>query len=150
MAGLDKAGFKVTLNGIAQTRTTTVQNPAQRAKFDVMWAGWGADWPSGSTVIPPLFDSRVNLTADSNGSGLRLLQGRRHQQGRSTRPYADAGRRRAVRRRGATSTRPSRRKVGSSRSDNQKFMFIWGSGVKNYIDNASCGGYVELAAISVK
>ena len=63
----NKAGFKVTLNGIAQNYYPTVQNPSQSAKFDVMWAGWGADWPSGSTVIPPLFDSRPNLSADSNG-----------------------------------------------------------------------------------
>jgi len=56
-----------TLNGIAQNYYPTVQNPSQSAKFDVMWAGWGADWPSGSTVIPPLFDSRPNLSADSTG-----------------------------------------------------------------------------------
>jgi peptide/nickel transport system substrate-binding protein len=33
----------------------------------VMWAGWGADWPSAITVTPPLFDSRPNLTANSDG-----------------------------------------------------------------------------------
>ncbi len=27
---------------------------------------WGADWPSGSTVLPPLFDGRVNLTPTSS------------------------------------------------------------------------------------
>ena len=34
--------------------------------------------------------------------------------------------------------------------DNQKFMFVHGSGVKNYTGNAILGGYVELATISVK
>src|SRR5206468_163687 len=29
--------------------------------------GWGADWPAIATVIPPLFDSRINLTSASNG-----------------------------------------------------------------------------------
>ena len=32
-----------------------------------MWGGWGADWPSAITVTPPLFDSRPNLTANSDG-----------------------------------------------------------------------------------
>ena len=34
-----------------------------------MLASWGADWPNASTVIPPLFDSRVNLSTDSTGQG---------------------------------------------------------------------------------
>ena len=37
-------------------------------RYDLTWAGWGADWPSASTVIPPLFDSRVNLSSASNGN----------------------------------------------------------------------------------
>jgi peptide/nickel transport system substrate-binding protein len=32
-----------------------------------MWAGWGADWPSAITVTAPLFDSRPNLTENSDG-----------------------------------------------------------------------------------
>ena len=34
--------------------------------------------------------------------------------------------------------------------DNQKFMFVHGSSVKNYSDNQILGGYVELADIAVK
>jgi peptide/nickel transport system substrate-binding protein len=66
-AGWEKAGFKVTLNGIANQDVyyTNIQQPDQKA--DVIWAGWGADWPSAITVTAPLFDSRPNLTAKSNG-----------------------------------------------------------------------------------
>lgn len=32
-----------------------------------MWGGWGADWPGVSTVLPPLFDSRLNLSSASVG-----------------------------------------------------------------------------------
>ena len=39
-----------------------------------MWGGWGADWPSASTDIPPLFDSRVNLTPASNGQDYGYYQ----------------------------------------------------------------------------
>ncbi|HNM97133.1 MAG TPA: ABC transporter substrate-binding protein, partial [Marmoricola sp.] len=61
----EKSGFKVSLNELTDTYYTEVQKP--NLKSDVAWGGWGADWPSISTVIPPLFDSRVNLTAKSNG-----------------------------------------------------------------------------------
>jgi peptide/nickel transport system substrate-binding protein len=66
-AGWQKAGFKVTLQGIANSDVyyTNIQQPDQKA--DVIWAGWGADWPSAITVTAPLFDSRPNLTAKSNG-----------------------------------------------------------------------------------
>lgn len=63
-AGWEKAGFKVTLDGLADTYYTVIQKP--NSKSDVMWGGWGADWPTMATVIPPLFDSRVNLSKSSN------------------------------------------------------------------------------------
>ncbi|HJQ07331.1 MAG TPA: ABC transporter substrate-binding protein [Nocardioides sp.] len=65
--GWEAAGFKVTLQGVANQDTyyTNIQSPTQTA--DVIWAGWGADWPSAITVTAPLFDSRPNLTKNSNG-----------------------------------------------------------------------------------
>jgi peptide/nickel transport system substrate-binding protein len=47
------------------TYYTNIQQPSQKA--DIIWAGWGADWPSAITVTAPLFDSRPNLTKNSNG-----------------------------------------------------------------------------------
>jgi peptide/nickel transport system substrate-binding protein len=64
-AGWEKAGFKVTLDPLTDTYYTAIQKPT--ADGDVFWGGWGADWPSMATVLPPLFDSRPNLTATSNG-----------------------------------------------------------------------------------
>lgn len=64
-AGWEKAGFKVTLDPLTDTYYTVIQQPTSTS--DVIWGGWGADWPSISTVIPPLFDSRINLTENSNG-----------------------------------------------------------------------------------
>jgi peptide/nickel transport system substrate-binding protein len=65
--GWEAGGFKVTLDGVADQDTyyTNIQNPANNA--DIVWAGWGADWPSAITVTAPLFDSRPNLTKNSNG-----------------------------------------------------------------------------------
>jgi len=64
-AGWKKAGFKVTLDPLSDTYYDVIQKPS--ADGDVFWGGWGADWPSIATVIPPLFDSRINLTSASNG-----------------------------------------------------------------------------------
>jgi peptide/nickel transport system substrate-binding protein len=64
-AGWEKAGFKVELDPLTETYYDDIQKPD--ADFDVCWGGWGADWPSIATVIPPLFDSRINFTKNSNG-----------------------------------------------------------------------------------
>ena len=63
--GWEKAGFQVTLDPLTDTYYDVIQRPDNTS--DVIWGGWGADWPSISTVIPPLFDSRINLTPESNG-----------------------------------------------------------------------------------
>ena len=56
-AGLERAGFKVTLNGInPDTFYTTVGKTS--AQSELTLAGWGPDWPSGSSVVPPLVDGR--------------------------------------------------------------------------------------------
>lgn len=61
----DKSGFNVTLDGLGDTYYDVIQKPDKDS--DVIWGGWGADWPSAITVTPPLFDSRINLTQNSDG-----------------------------------------------------------------------------------
>ncbi len=65
----EKAGFKVTLDGLGDTYYDVIQKPSNDG--DVMWGGWGSDWPSAITVTAPLFDSRPNGVgvkgATSNG-----------------------------------------------------------------------------------
>lgn len=61
----DKAGFDVLLDPLTDTYYDVIQKPDSDS--DIVWAGWGADWPSAITVTPPLFDSRPNLTENSNG-----------------------------------------------------------------------------------
>ncbi len=56
------------MNELTDTYYDVIQNPNNAKKYDITWAGWGADWPNASTVIPPLFDGRVNLSPASNGS----------------------------------------------------------------------------------
>ncbi|TWV46553.1 ABC transporter substrate-binding protein [Streptomyces misionensis] len=56
-AGLKKAGFNVQRQEIpAETfydQVSKLNNP-----YDIFHTAWGADWPSASTVMPPLYDGR--------------------------------------------------------------------------------------------
>jgi peptide/nickel transport system substrate-binding protein len=52
---LDKAGFKSTINPInPDVYFDTIGKP--KTQNELSLAGWGPDWPNGSSVIPPLFD----------------------------------------------------------------------------------------------
>ncbi|OLB80548.1 MAG: ABC transporter substrate-binding protein [Actinobacteria bacterium 13_2_20CM_2_71_6] len=64
-AGWDRAGFAVRLNPCPGEYHEVVQDPADDS--DVIWAAWGADWPTPATVLPPIFDHRLNLTPTGNG-----------------------------------------------------------------------------------
>jgi len=61
----DKAGFDVSLSPEGDVYYSNIQKPDHQ--YNVGWAGWGADWPSPMTVLPPLFDSRANITSGSLG-----------------------------------------------------------------------------------
>jgi peptide/nickel transport system substrate-binding protein len=55
---LEKAGFKITLAPLDSA--SYYDQIGQKAnKFDIYLSGWGSDWPSGSTILPPLYDGTV-------------------------------------------------------------------------------------------
>ncbi|MDI2132045.1 ABC transporter substrate-binding protein [Yinghuangia seranimata] len=55
--GLTKAGFKVVAKPINdKSYYTEIGRTAN--EYDLYWSGWGADWPSGITVLPAKFDGR--------------------------------------------------------------------------------------------
>jgi peptide/nickel transport system substrate-binding protein len=56
-ASLQKAGFTVTLKTIPGAQYYTELGKKDVA-CDIFRTGWGSDWPSGSTIIPPLLDGR--------------------------------------------------------------------------------------------
>ncbi|MGW7818264.1 ABC transporter substrate-binding protein [Streptomyces puniciscabiei] len=56
-AGLKKAGFNVQRQEIP-SETYYDQVSKLNNNYDIFHTAWGADWPSASTVIPPLFDGR--------------------------------------------------------------------------------------------
>jgi peptide/nickel transport system substrate-binding protein len=66
-AGLEKAGFDVQRQEIpAETYYDNVSKV--KNNYDIYHTAWGADWPSASTVIPPLYDGRQIQDGASNYS----------------------------------------------------------------------------------
>jgi peptide/nickel transport system substrate-binding protein len=62
--------FKITPQPVARkVYYTTVGQPVQEP--DIVLVGWGQDWPSGSTVVPPLFQgSQILAQGNQNYSQL--------------------------------------------------------------------------------
>ena len=66
-AGWERDGvFTVTLRGVPGTFNAVVEDPGYAGKYDVALAIWGPSWPSGSSVLPPLLDSRPNISKSSS------------------------------------------------------------------------------------
>ncbi|MGK5678325.1 ABC transporter substrate-binding protein [Actinoplanes sp. URMC 104] len=54
---LEASGFKVTTKAIDSTNYYT-EVGRKGNPYDIYLGGWGSDWPSAYTVIPPVFDGR--------------------------------------------------------------------------------------------
>ncbi len=143
----DQAGFNVTLEGVTDKYYRVISSPAQKAT-DVFWASWGADWPSGSTDIPPLFDGRINITATSTNQDYGYFNND------AVNKAIDAAY--------LISDPAAREKAWGAIDEtinkdggvvplvNQKFVFLRGSNVKNYMTNSQFGGYADFANIAVQ
>ena len=148
----EKAGFQVKI--LAQPDTDyygNVQTPATSNGYDVMWAGWGADWPAASTVIPPLFDSRINIQADGSSTGSDYgfyddPETNKMMDSAFTAPSLDA----AATLWGDIDERIVKDQHAAIPLQVQKFIFTRGSKVQNWSIQQGLGGYVDMAQIAVK
>ncbi|GAA2677176.1 ABC transporter substrate-binding protein [Streptomyces aculeolatus] len=66
-ATLEEAGFDVQRKEIS-SETYYDEIGLVDNKFDMYVSAWGADWPSASTVVPPLYDGRQIQDGSSNYS----------------------------------------------------------------------------------
>ena len=124
-----------------------VQNPANAKKYDVAWAGWGADWPNASTVIPPLFDSRVNLSAASNGSDYGFYDSSQLNSMIDA-AYAETDINAQAKMWGMDEF--IAKDVGYIPLSIDRFFLIWGSGVKGWVDNPAVANYPDLGGLAVQ
>ncbi len=146
--GWEAAGFSVTLQPIDKDYFATISDPARLKVTDVFWANWAPAWPSASTVIPPLFDSRLNLSSTSTGRDV----------GGFSDPKVNAEITRI-------STLPSIDDQATAWADldaslakrsvfiglaQRKALYISGTGVTGLSANEALGGFVDLARIGVK
>ena len=144
--GWKKAGFKVTLDPLTDTYYTVIQKPA--ADGDVFWGGWGADWPSIATVIPPLFDSRINLTSDSNGQDYG-----NYRSDAVNKMIDEAAEMSDVDEQAAKYIEIDDqlgKDVAYIPLEITKFYFLRGSKVTGYVNNPATAGYPDLGAIGVE
>ena len=146
--GWQNAGFSVTLVGIKKDYFTNIALVRNSRNYDVMWAVGSAQWPSGSSVIPSLFDSRLNLTPSASGQDY----GRFDNPAFSDRFDAVAQIPDAARREQAWSDldRDVADTVAAIALTNSKSVFVHGGGVTSYVDNQALSGTVDLATVSVQ
>jgi peptide/nickel transport system substrate-binding protein len=144
----DQGGFNVTLEGVQSTGYYRQISNVSFKNRDVFWAGWGADWPSGSTVIPPLFDGRINLTANSSNQDYGW--------------YNSDAVNRAIDAAYQIADTDAREKAWGEIDQqiskdgavvplvSQKFTYVHGSSIKDYSENQLFGGFPDLATIAVR
>lgn len=144
----DQAGFAVTLTPIgADGYRGAISAPEAATSYDVVRASLSADWPSGSSVLAPHFDGRVNITPAGPG------QDYGHFDDAAVNQAIDAAN-------GVVdpATRSSRwgdidemiaKAGGHIALGQQKYVLVHGSGVVGYQDNLLLGGHVDLATTRV-
>jgi peptide/nickel transport system substrate-binding protein len=146
-AGLDAGGFSTTLNELTDSYYDIIHNPANAQKYDLTWASWGADWPSASTVIPPLFDSRVNLSGASNGFDYGYYRNDAVNRGIDA-AYATTDLARQAQMWGDLDETIAR-DVGYIPLRSQKLYLAWGSRVTGWVDNPALNDYPDLGSLGV-
>lgn len=143
----DKAGFATTLVSLPDTYYDVIQDVNYKGG-DVLWGGWGADWPGMSTVLPPLFDSRINLNEKTNGQDY----------GNFKDDKANALMDEAANAADAAAAEAKYQELDAYLGetvayiplDNTQFYYLHGSGVGNYIQSPASSMYPDLGGISVK
>lgn len=147
VAGWRDGGFEPTLVPVEQSYFATIAAPGAAANHDVFWSNWAPAWGSASTVLPPLFDSSLNLTAAGAGRDYGLWSN----------PDWNA----RVRTIGAMPDREAREKAWAEADDvlladhvyvalaERSAVHLAGSAVRGLAPMPYSGGMVDLAVIGV-
>lgn len=143
----DAAGFQTELDPQVDTYYSIIQKPG--ATFDVTWGGWGADWPSVGTVIPPLFDSRINLTKSSNGNDYGQYAGGPEVDKMIDDAYAESDLNAAADKWAAVDAKLGE-DVAYIPLEITIFNFVHGGKVTGYVNNVAVNGYADLAVVGVQ
>ena len=148
--GWDAAGFETNLIGIpADQYYGTLQSPDSATKYDVSWAGWDADYPSASTVIPQLLDSRSQISAGGPGQDYGYYDNADFNAAiDKTMAITDATAREKAW--GELDTQVVTKDFAIVPLINDQFVFVRGANVEGAVVNNTFTGYYDLANVSVK
>jgi peptide/nickel transport system substrate-binding protein len=145
---LQRAGITVTINKIPGANFyTTIQNDAQA--HELMTAGWCADWPSSSSILPPVFGpdnmlqpSRPNTNNFSRYQNnevwaeMRRISTEVTDEAEAAEAWADLNER-------VMQDAPLIPTI------NDSGVFVHGSKVTNVVISPTWGGYIDLVKIGV-
>ena len=149
--GWEKAGFKVKLDPLADTYYDVINQPDKDS--DVVWAGWGADWPSAMTVLPPLFDSRQNFARDKAGKVTNLGQDYGYYQSDEFEGLIDeASNAPDIDSQNDLLTQADTVLANDTAYiplDTSSFYWLYGSGITNFMTDAASSSYPDLGPIGV-
>ena len=146
--GWERAGFEVLLQPIEEDYFSVAAEPGRAAKTDVFWANWAPAWPAASTVLPLLFDSRLNLSDSGTGRDLGAFSndavdkeitriGAITDAAAQAAAWADLD--------ADLATKGAYVALAQRRS-----LFIAGTAVSGLSANEALGGFVDLATIGVE
>ncbi|HEY7717444.1 MAG TPA: ABC transporter substrate-binding protein [Pedococcus sp.] len=146
--GWEAGGFEVTLQPIGDDYFAEVGKPERTSKTDVVWATWAPAWPSASTIIPPLFDSRINLTSAGSGRDYgRFADPKVDEQITTIATIADDAKRDKAW--ADLDARLASRGVYVALAQ-RKALYVAGSRVTGLAANDALGGFVDLGGVGVK
>lgn len=141
------AGFDPTTLPITDDYFTAISDPKLATKVDLFWSNWAPAWASASTILPPLFDSSINIT--------KVGPGRDY--GYWADPRLDAAMAKVN-----TIADPAAREKAWAEVDasllakgayiglaERRALYMAGSDVRNLSANTIAGGVVEFADIAV-
>ncbi len=147
VAGWRQAGFDPTTRPIPEDYFTAISNPALADQVDLFWSNWAPAWASASTVLPPLFDSSINITKAGPGRNYGY--------------WSDKALDTQMARVQGIADRAAREKAWSEMDAaliakgayiglaERRALYIAGSDVRNLSANTVAGGVVEFADIAV-
>lgn len=147
VAGWRLAGFEPTTKPITDDYFTQISDPEAAAGIDVFWSNWAPAWASASTILPPLFDSSINITKAGPGRDYGYYDDAGlNKEMAAVQGIADRGDREA---RWAELDQEIIGRAGYIGLAERRALYVSGSDVRNLSANVVNGGVVEFADIAV-
>ncbi len=145
--GWRQAGFDPIMQPIGDSYFTEIAKPARTAQTDVFWSNWAPQWASASTILPPLFDSTINLTKAGPGRDYGYFADKSvTTQMTQIARIAD----RAEREKAWGSLDASLRgQVAYIGLAERRAMYVAGSDIRNFTADEILGGSVDFGVIAV-